>query len=76
MTLVEDSVDQDQAAQNVQPDLGSTQSALVKPYTQKQRRKRNYFGRISGIKIYDRFFLSINPLPHMPILGSSNSAAN
>ena len=49
------SVDQDQAAQNVQSVLGSTLSALGKLCRQNQPRKCNYFGHISRIEMCDMF---------------------
>ena len=54
------SVDQDQAAQNVQPDLESTLSALGKLTKQKQQWKCDYFGHICTIKMCDtRLFCTL-----------------
>ena len=49
------SVDQDQTAHNMQPDLGSTLSTVIKLCKQKQPWNCNYCGHISRIKMYDKF---------------------
>ena len=48
------SVHQDQAAQNVQPDIDQ-HSALEKLSGQKQQWKSNHFGHISRVEVCDRF---------------------
>ena len=62
MTIVgfEASLDQDQADQNVQPDLGTRLSTSMNHSRQKQSWKFSYLGRISRKKVGDRFIRHSN----------------